>query len=315
MRFAWLLLMTPLLAACPGGGIGQCEEMKDFSGTWDFTFTPSTTKLQTVPRTAHATATLTQRKSDNFLGIGWLLWGTITSDDAGFFSSLTIPQLVMNDGSKTGALLGCRMKVNVPAAMPVHDNNEDEGPIRLTLTGRLKEAGVLISDPDESMIILVEDPNQEVRFFEWTATYRDPNAVDMGAPDAPPVFGRKPVRKRRKPDPDPPITGAVSLHLVAIDKDRRRVIVEVTGLGRAPKPNYVTFVDERKRQFVALSVDCAEPEGGVRRCELEIPTGYEKHALQKVEMHLHGLHGRTVEVKASELRDAQAEPEEAAPSE
>ena len=100
----------------------------------------------------------------------------------------------------------------------------------------------------------------------------------------------------------------VALHLRALDAQRRRATVELSGVSRAPAPNLFTFTDERDRHFVAVGAHCAEEADGVRVCELEIPAGYEKHPLKTLVLHLHGLHGRTVEVPADEIARALAAP-------
>lgn len=290
--------------------------MRDVSGRWTITLTPTAAiELKpgqtTIPRGTTLAATLEQQPSNNLLGFGALVWGALVSDDKGFFDALQIPRLMMNDGSKTGAALGCRVTLNVPTAATVSDDDVPQLPNRISLVGRVKGFGVMVSEPLQSTVIMVEDGTMTERTFEWTATFGealDGGVLDGAASDLrPPTYGRKPPPKRKKGkgEPDPPIKGPVSLHLVGIEPDRRRVVFEVRGLGRPPKANYITFVDERGRRFVGVGVDCQEPEGTTRRCEIELPPGYEKRKITGIEMHLRGLHGPTVKVSAEELSGAQ----------
>jgi hypothetical protein len=105
----------------------------------------------------------------------------------------------------------------------------------------------------------------------------------------------------------------VALHLRALDAAKRRATVELSGVSRSPAPNLFTFTDERGRHFVAVAARCEERDEGARVCELEIPPGYEKHPLKALALHLHGLHGRTVEVPADEIAAAAAAAAAAAP--
>ena len=106
-----------------------------------------------------------------------------------------------------------------------------------------------------------------------------------------------------------------TLHLRAFDRSRRLLLVEVTGLAKAPPSNYFTMTDERDRHYVAQSIHCDAPaETGVRACELEIPSGYERHPLKALELHLRGLHGRVVAASADEIKAAWAAPDAAAAS-
>ena len=63
------------------------------------------------------TADLMQMNAGNVLDIGRRLWGTLTSQDAAFFDKpLAIPQLVNDGGLKSGAALGCMLRINIPLA-------------------------------------------------------------------------------------------------------------------------------------------------------------------------------------------------------
>ncbi len=73
----------------------------------------------TIVDTVSVDATLVQGPKTDFLGIyGHYVYGTLTASDARYFSTLTIPKLLSNDGSKTGAVLGCGLNINVPIATP-----------------------------------------------------------------------------------------------------------------------------------------------------------------------------------------------------
>jgi hypothetical protein len=104
-----------------------------------------------------------------------------------------------------------------------------------------------------------------------------------------------------------------AIHLRALDAAKRRATVELSGVSHSPAPNLFTFTDERGRHFVAVAARCEERDEGARTCELEIPPGYEKHPLKSLELHLHGLHGLTVEVPAGEIAAAAGAAPAAAP--
>jgi hypothetical protein len=113
------------------------------------------------------------------------------------------------------------------------------------------------------------------------------------------------AKKPKKIENEPKVKGSVTLKLRSIDLQTRQVLVEVGGLSKAPLANFFTFTDERERHFVAVNVRCEEPfPSGVRACEIEIPPGYEKHKLAGLMLHVHGLHGKPVEVDPAEVADA-----------
>ena len=100
---------------------------------------------------------------------------------------------------------------------------------------------------------------------------------------------------------------APSLHVRSIDLPRRYVLIEIAGVSRPPAPNLFTFTDERDRHFVALNASCDPPfPSGTRACELQIPDGYERHKLAGLELHLGGLHGRTIAAPRGEIAAAWA---------
>lgn len=113
------------------------------------------------------------------------------------------------------------------------------------------------------------------------------------------------AKKPKKIENEPKVKGSVTLKLRSIDLSTRQVLVEVGGLSKAPLANFFTFTDERERHFVAVNVRCEEPfPSGIRACEIEIPPGYEKHKLAGLILHVHGLHGKPVEVDPAEVADA-----------
>jgi hypothetical protein len=96
-----------------------------------------------------------------------------------------------------------------------------------------------------------------------------------------------------------------AIHLRSIDLARRYVLIELSGVSRPPAPNLFTFTDERDRHFVAMNISCDPPfPSGIRACELAIPDGYERHKLVKLELHLGGLHSRSIEVPSGEIASA-----------
>jgi hypothetical protein len=97
-----------------------------------------------------------------------------------------------------------------------------------------------------------------------------------------------------------------SLHVRSIDLQRRYVLVELTGAGKPPAPNLFTFTDERDRHYVAMGASCEPPAvaSGVRSCALEMPAGYERHKLVRLELHLGNLHSRTIAASESEVAAA-----------
>ncbi|MFI5289246.1 MAG: hypothetical protein ACHQ17_06340 [Polyangia bacterium] len=100
---------------------------------------------------------------------------------------------------------------------------------------------------------------------------------------------------------------AASLHVRSIDLQRRRVLVEVTGLNKAPPPNFFTFTDERDRHYIAANTFCDPPfASGAQVCELEIPDGYQRHKLVSLLLHLTALHGPSLSADAPEIADAWA---------
>ncbi len=312
-----LLPLSLLLTACPDGGIGRCNDMRDISGQWRMVVQPAAIVkpgVLTIPRATMLTASFAQQPSQNVFGLGSPVWGEIVADDPGFFGRLEVARLLMNDGSKTGAALGCKVTINVPIATPVTDDDLPQLPNRLSLAGKITGYGNLVSTPELSTVIMVEDPTMTPRQFDWTGTFvaLPPDlGTDLPTSDGPPRSGRKPLKKKKRrkggqTEPDPKITGPVSVHLVALDPDRRRVVLDIKGLGKAPKANYITFTDDRARRFVGVGVDCAEPEGGQRRCEVELPPGYERRTIAGIELHLRGLQGPTARVPAADFGAAPA---------
>jgi hypothetical protein len=142
------------------------------TGRWGLTLTPIDPDAGTagIPRVDVVNADLIQMDSGGLLNIGRRIWGTLTSADPAFFSSLDIPQLVNNDGSKSGAALGCTLKINIPLAMDVHDDNTVQLPNRLSLSGTVVGKGQLLGD-DSSTVIMMDDvnsPSPAERHFSWT---------------------------------------------------------------------------------------------------------------------------------------------------
>jgi hypothetical protein len=159
------LLFT--LAGCPGSSLTTCGFEPDTSGHW--TFTLNQIGAGGIPRPNTIEADLQQMKRPNST-LGALIWGTLVSTDKGFFDTLQIPQLVMNNGSKTGAVVGCALKINVPIAMTVTDDDMDQGPLRISLTGSIVGQGAITGDP--STVIRVEDNTMTQETFTWSGVQR-----------------------------------------------------------------------------------------------------------------------------------------------
>lgn len=99
--------------------------------------------------------------------------------------------------------------------------------------------------------------------------------------------------------------GPVTLDVRAIDPQRRTMLVEVAGLRQAPAPNFFTMTDERGRHFVAMDARCGEPfPSGMQACELEIPSGYERHRLRSLLLHVGSLKGRSVYADEGQIASA-----------
>jgi hypothetical protein len=163
-------------SACgQGPGIGACSAQPDVTGRWVLQLTPpdldggvTVDDAAVIPRADTLTADLMQVRRTGVLTLGSLLWGTLRSADQGFFDVLAIPQLRANNGSKTGAILGCQLKINVPVALPVTDDNTDQGPLKLQLSGAIAGPGVMAGGP--SLVRMSDDPLMSARAFTWTGT-------------------------------------------------------------------------------------------------------------------------------------------------
>jgi hypothetical protein len=118
--------------------------------------------------------------------------------------------------------------------------------------------------------------------------------------------------KKKKARPPAPPSPSMAVHLRAIDLGHRLILVEVDGFSKPPPANYFTMTDERGRHYIAQTIHCDPPfPSGTQACELEIPVGYERHPLVKLELHVGGLHGTPVVVAPDEVRAAWAAAEEA----
>jgi hypothetical protein len=117
-------------------------------------------------------AQLMQVTATGGFSVGRLVWGTLDGTSSGFFGRLTIPQLMSNGGSKTGSIYACRLGINVPIAMPVTDDDVDQGPLRISLNGKITTHGVIAGDATMSSLILEGDPMMTPRLFAWTGARR-----------------------------------------------------------------------------------------------------------------------------------------------
>ena len=104
----------------------------------------------------------------------------------------------------------------------------------------------------------------------------------------------------------------LALHLRGVDLQHRLILIEVDGLTKAPPSNYFTMTDDRGHHYIAQTIHCDPPfPSGTRACELEIPSGYERHPLTAVELHKGGLHGKPIIVDPKEVKAAWAAAEQA----
>jgi hypothetical protein len=142
------------------------------SGAWTFQLSSvdADAGAPSIPRPDVIHASLEQVQPDGVLSLGRLVYGTLSSEDPGFFGTLTIPRLMNNNGSKTGSMLGCQIQLNLPLAMPVTDDNMDPGPLQLSLGGDILSPGTITGNPMRSSLILMEDPTRTPRAFAWTGT-------------------------------------------------------------------------------------------------------------------------------------------------
>ena len=168
-----LVLLAPLLfilAGCPGSSLTTCGAEPDLTGHWSLTLAPlDGAATPPIPRGDDVEADLFQEKRPNST-LGALIWGTLTSTDKGFFDAIAIPQLVMNNGSKTGGVLGCAVKINVPVTSMVTDDDTDDGPLRLSLSGTIVGKGMMTGDP--STVIRVDNQAMTGESFTWSAVQR-----------------------------------------------------------------------------------------------------------------------------------------------
>src|SRR5215475_13426015 len=120
------LALAPLLVLCLAGcpnTFTTCGSEPDITGQWTLSFNPTVGGLQ---RGDIVEADLIQMPRPTS-SLGSLVWGRLISTDKGFFDVLEIPQLVNNNGSKTGALVGCNLKINIPVTAVVSDDDVDNG--------------------------------------------------------------------------------------------------------------------------------------------------------------------------------------------
>ena len=167
MRLVALLPLLVLLAGCPGTSFTTCNAEPDLTGHWTLSLAPI--DAASIPRKDTIEADLVQMKRPNS-NLGALIWGTLTSTDKGFFDAIAIPQLVMNNGGKTGGVVGCAVRINVPVTTMVTDDNADNGPLRISLSGAISASGVMTGDP--STIIRVDNQAMTEETFTWSGAQR-----------------------------------------------------------------------------------------------------------------------------------------------
>jgi hypothetical protein len=113
------------------------------------------------------------------------------------------------------------------------------------------------------------------------------------------------AKKKKTHAEEPTSKQPLGIHLRGIDLVHRLILIEVDGFTKPPPSNYFTMTDDRGHHYIAQTIHCDPPfPSGTRACELEIPAGYERHPLQGLELHKGGLHGRPIEVEATEVKAA-----------
>jgi hypothetical protein len=167
LRPLLLLPLAFLVAGCPGTSFTTCAAEPDLTGHWTLSLSPI--DAASIPRNDTIEADLQQTKRPNST-LGALIWGTLASTDKGFFDSIAIPELVMNNGGKTGGVVGCAVKINVPVTTMVTDDDTDNGPLRISLSGAIAGAGVMNGDP--STLIRVDNQAMTEETFTWSAVQR-----------------------------------------------------------------------------------------------------------------------------------------------
>jgi hypothetical protein len=163
VRALALVPILILLTGCPGSSLTTCAAEPDLTGQWTLTLAPD--GADGIPRPDTIEANLTQTKRPNS-SLGALIWGTLTSGDKGFFDTIEIPQLIMNNGGKTGGVVGCSLRINVPVAMVVTDDDSDNGPLRISLSGAIVAKGMMMGDP--STVIRVDNQAMTGETFTWS---------------------------------------------------------------------------------------------------------------------------------------------------
>jgi hypothetical protein len=167
LRPVVLLPLLFLVAGCPGTSFTTCDAEPDVTGHWTLSLAPI--DANSIPRNDTIEADLVQMKRPNS-NLGALIWGTLTSTDKGFFDTLAIPELVMNNGGKTGGVVGCAVKINVPVTTMVTDDDADNGPLRISLSGAIVATGMMNGDP--STLIRVDNQAMTGETFTWSAVQR-----------------------------------------------------------------------------------------------------------------------------------------------
>jgi hypothetical protein len=149
------------LAGCPTTPFTTCDVEPDLTGHWSLSLTPAGDNPISRPDTIDAMLRQTERP-----GLGSFVWGTLASSDKGFFDSLQIPELTKNNGGKTGGVLGCSVKINVPVTSMVTNDDTDNGPLRLSLSGSVAAGGMMKGDV--STVIPIDDSSMRQGTFTWT---------------------------------------------------------------------------------------------------------------------------------------------------
>ncbi len=161
MRAFALAALLFSITGC-GSSLTTCSSEPDITGQWTLTLQP--TGAAGIPRADTIEADLQQMKRPTS-SLGALIWGTLTSTDKGFFDVIEIPELIMNNGSKTGGVVGCSVKINVPVTTDVTDDDADNGPLRISLSGSIVGQGMMTGDP--STVIREDNMAMTQESFTW----------------------------------------------------------------------------------------------------------------------------------------------------
>jgi hypothetical protein len=115
------------------------------------------------------------------------------------------------------------------------------------------------------------------------------------------------VQKKNKKasQPGDGASHAIKLKIKELDLTKEQLTIALANASKPPAPNLYRFTDDRDRHYIAVDSTCAEPDAaGERICRLALPSGYGRHRLKTVELHIGGLHGRLIGVDPKDVAAA-----------